>query len=164
MEPASHRNGSHSYGSSNSADSQSRDPAPTGDTISHEDDDVHETVDADEAQKQREFLRAIVESQTCIQLVGVLRTYVEGHPQKAQLNHTLRMKIQADNAAFYASNRKYFLIGLGMCLLFLGVVIWSLHDEKGLLLPVLTAVVSLLAGAGGGFIFGQARRTTNSDS
>lgn len=164
MEPAAERNGSLPCGTTSSYDAHGRQQGTTNNTNSQSADEVEDIDEAREAQRQRDFVRAIMDSKAVTDLIGVLRTFVEGHPQKAQLDHDLRMRVQSDNATFYASNRKYFLMGLCMCLIFLGVVIWSLRSEKDLLLPVLTAVVSLLAGAGGGFIFGQSRRNSHSDS
>lgn len=56
-----------------------------------------------------------------------------------------------------------FVVSLILCLVFLGWVIQSLKDNKDLLLPVLSAVISLIAGAGGGWIFGRNSVPRNPD-
>lgn len=48
-----------------------------------------------------------------------------------------------------------FILSMVLCLIFLGWVIHTLKGDKDLLLPVLSAVISLIAGAGGGYVFGR---------
>jgi 4-hydroxybenzoate polyprenyltransferase len=51
-----------------------------------------------------------------------------------------------------------FLLALLMISLgFLALVVWWLREERETLLPVLTAVVGLIAGTGGGCVFEDAR-------
>lgn len=52
-------------------------------------------------------------------------------------------------------NNILFLVSLVCCLSFIGWVIYQLKGDKDLLLPVLSAVISLIAGAGGGYVFGR---------
>ena len=52
-------------------------------------------------------------------------------------------------------NNVLFLVSLAFCLIFIGWVIYQLKGDKDLLLPVLSAVISLIAGAGGGYVFGR---------
>lgn len=112
----------------------------------------------EEFRRNMEQIRAVLEAPSLIKLIEGYVKKVEAEPQQAKLNHDFRMMAHAANGKFYASNRLYFLVGLVICLVFLAVVIWLLKGDKETLLPIFTAVVSLLAGAGGGFIFGQSRR------
>jgi hypothetical protein len=64
---------------------------------------------------------------------------------------------QAAKSYATASNigNAVFVLSLILCLTFLGWVIHTLKGDKDLLLPVLSAVISLIAGAGGGYVFGR---------
>ncbi len=64
-----------------------------------------------------------------------------------------------ESAKSYATASNFsnavFVASLVLCLTFLGWVIHTLKGDKELLLPVLSAVISLIAGAGGGYVFGR---------
>lgn len=57
----------------------------------------------------------------------------------------------------------FFLIALTLCLSFLSAIIYVLRGDKDLLLPVLSAVISLIAGTGGGYVFGRRSVTGRAD-
>jgi hypothetical protein len=71
----------------------------------------------------------------------------------------VRRRFYTLQAKLHVHTRRCFLIGLAVCLAFLTAVILLLRDTPDTLLPVLTAVIGLLAGAGGGFLFSTSQST-----
>lgn len=133
--------------------------------IEHKDNDFddgepEELSEDEQFERTLKQLSAILDSATLSKLIDVFSKRVDSEPDKQRQDHELRMLSHAMHGRLMASNRIYFLIGLGMSLAFLCTIIIILRADKDTLLPVLTAVVGLLAGAGGGFIFGQSRRET----
>lgn len=116
--------------------------------------------EAEKFERGMEQLKAVLDSPAVSKFLDLLNKKIEAEPEKDRHNHELRMLSQAMHGRLIASNRGYFLMGLAISLIFLGGVIYVLRHDSDTLLPVLTAVVGLLAGAGGGFIFGQSRRDT----
>lgn len=53
-----------------------------------------------------------------------------------------------------------FLAALGLCLGVILLVVWMLKGEKDLLLPVLSSLIALIAGTGGGLVFGRRSAAT----
>lgn len=74
-----------------------------------------------------------------------------------EADRTAAARIQAAKGYMIAAiiNNVVFLLALGGCLAFLFFVIKELKPDKDLLLPVLSSIISLIAGAGGGFVFGR---------
>lgn len=68
-------------------------------------------------------------------------------------------RARASTAKSYSANAIVaniaFILSMVICLVFIGWVIHTLKGDKDLLLPVLSAVISLIAGAGGGYVFGR---------
>lgn len=110
------------------------------------DDNLAASIDALAEMADRPGVRRVLEA------VAVV---IESRKEASQREANLSAQIHASNARYWSSNRVYFLVGLSICLLFFSFVIWVFQDKPDTLLPVLTALIGLVAGAGGGFIFGQ---------
>lgn len=123
--------------------------------------DDAELTDQEEFQRTLQHLRNLLDSVGFQRALDILAKRVAAEPERARLEFQLRQQANTENARFHSSNRLYFLVGLSVCLAFLAWIIWLLKGDRDTLLPVLTALIGLLAGAGGGFIFGQARRATD---
>lgn len=77
--------------------------------------------------------------------------------QHAQARQTTRVRVALVRAQERNARRGnvFVCIALVLCLSFLGVVIYWLKADKDTLLPVLSALIGLIAGAGGGYVFGR---------
>lgn len=109
-----------------------------------------------------EKLKEILQSPVFETLAASFGKSMEGFAAKRREEIELRKQLNELNAKYLSSNRWFFIVGLSICLAFLGFVLWLFKDQRETLLPVLTALIGLVAGAGGGFIFGQ--RQVRSDS
>lgn len=75
---------------------------------------------------------------------------------KAEAHSKTHDSASRANARFAFWSSFVFIASLILSLIFLGVIVWMLRADKDLLLPVLSALISLIAGTGGGYVFGRA--------
>jgi hypothetical protein len=129
------------------ASSQKSAPAPKG-GASH-------ANPAQDAERVLQQVLAIITSPAVITLAQTSKSLADGWVANREKDLTLRKQVNELNARYLSTNRYFFLAGLTVCLAFLGIVLWMFKGERDTLLPVLTALSGLIAGAGGGFIFGQ---------
>lgn len=124
----------------------------------HDDPDSIES-DEDEVDDDLEYIlhvvKAILELPAIHEMTKALSRLCESHATIQHRELKLDCEIAKDNAKFRFRGQWMFLIALATCLLFLVYVLWLFKDNSDTLLPVLTAVVGLLAGVGGGAIFGN---------
>jgi len=104
-------------------------------------------------------LGPLVDRPAVARLLNACAVRIESHESVKVKEFELRESIAHANGRYFSSNRAYFLVGLAVCLVFLGIVMWMFRTDRETLLPVLTAIIGLIAGAGGGFIFGQQGRS-----
>lgn len=129
------------------------DEPPQGDGSQGMTDDSAETI-----RELFKGLRTAMDSPNFAKIVEVLAKKLDHDTPIREKELQFRREVHERNTRFYATNRNYFLIGLFVCLAFLGWIMWLFQTKPDTLLPVLTAVIGLIAGAGGGYIFGQHRR------
>lgn len=108
-----------------------------------------------EMKSSQELLKTIKEvllSPNAPKIVEALWTPLSKAKEADANAHVEASKIYAKSSF---TNNIFFIVALGCCLTFLGIVISMLRTDKDLLLPVLSALISLIAGAGGGYVFGK---------
>lgn len=109
----------------------------------------------EEAKSDADFVKAVKEILTSQAAPKLVETVM------APLTRTRELEAQAnvESSKVYArasfTGNIFFIVALVCCLTFLGIVIAMLRTDKELLLPVLSALISLIAGAGGGYVFGR---------
>lgn len=114
---------------------------------------------SEEAQRERTLkeINSLLSSPAVLEVIKLIGKRIEAAPDREVRDHERHLKSMELNAKYYRDSRIVFGIGLVVCLSFLGTIVWILKGDKETLLPVLTALVGLLAGAGGGYIFGQSK-------
>jgi len=105
-----------------------------------------------------EIVQLVLASPAAAKLVESYSRRFDAEPEKERREYELRLNAQRLNAKHDAASRVCFLIGLTVCLGFLLGIVLALRERPETLLPVLTAAVGLVAGAGVGFMLGQGKR------
>lgn len=94
-------------------------------------------------------------------LTGAVRELVQAFAAHKAGSHKLDRQANLLNAKIIAAqNRRStwaFLTAMGFALSVLVIVIYLLRDNRETLLPVLSTLVGLIAGTGGGYVFGRAQ-------
>lgn len=99
-----------------------------------------------------QLLRDVLTSENAgkfIDFVNAQRT--NGAKQAAES----RVKVAEIQAIHAKRSNWFFIAALVLCLAFLGLVIFWLRADKDTLLPTLSALIGLMAGTGGGYVFGR---------
>lgn len=118
----------------------------------------HQGATPAEVARLLELLITLTRDTPVAQLIEAASNIPQQIAQSNNRKRTIQWRAQRANYQYIRSTRLFFLAGLVICLAFIGGVVWVFRDDKDTLLPVLTALIGLLAGAGGGFIFGQRPR------
>lgn len=101
-------------------------------------------------------LREIVTSENAAKMIEFMSNQrTNGAKQAAES----RVKIAEIQATHAKRTSWFFLAALVFCLTFLGVIIYWLRADKDSLLPTLSALIGLMAGTGGGYVFGRSTIT-----
>lgn len=117
-------------------------------------------VEAEKNRANADLLKAVLDSPNTGKAIDALFAAKSG---SAKHSGETRERIAAIQAKHAFRSSIFFLIALTICLGFLASVIYALRGDKDTLLPVLSAVISLIAGTGGGYVFGRQSVTGRAD-
>lgn len=135
---------------------QAEQAAPDEDPLEKEYENPELESERIKASVQREFLRSKI-PEVLGDAVKTIINQIAEHKRNGQREEHYRAKMNARILAKQmCTGNIIFLVAMTLSLAFLFGVIWTLRDNKETLLPVLSSVIGLLAGAGGGFVFGRA--------
>ncbi len=110
-------------------------------------------ADIQRATLVRQAVSDLTASPVLLQAVAALKES-KSAAEKAKGEAAIAIAVVQVRNAWWSS--VFFLIALAISLCFLGTVIYWLKDNEKLLVPVLSALIALIAGTGGGFVFGRA--------